>query len=1053
MQLPFPFPARLSPARRRHHLPPLLLVLVLSLTTAAAPTLLQAPAQAATSDALDVVFSGSFSSGSSYTAAQGEAKEGALERLHGSETQGDFGTLSLPGGPTGARFVATSHTLAPEGGQDATGSFRAEMLVTPGTGEQVPLATWFSAGGNIFVRSQGGSLVYGFSSFDGSRWANHQATTTLPEPGRTHLLRVTYTGGPTQATMTVSVDGVVAEPVSAAVPARLGESLARTYGFGYEVNPAGQGRGLAGVLNRIRLAPASAPWVMTLPTSPGDQGDDGCDIGEITPGNHIAVSSADCAARIRAKASASRPTRAQADFLDAGLTAFLHFNINTFTGSEWGWGNEDPNLFQPTDLDTDQWARTLADAGFRYAILTVKHHDGFTLFPSRYTSHDVESSSWENGQGDVVRRFVDSAHRHNLKVGFYLSPADSYQERQHVYGNGSAKTERTIPTLVPGDTRAGRIGTPEYPGAFRYAASDYGALFLNTIYELMTQYGPVDEMWFDGANGNTAHTENYDFQAYFDLIHTLQPDTLIAVAGPDVRWVGNEGGLARSAEWSPQAVKAYDNGRLISVPSETASDLGSSASLVQQVRSGAATEIHWYPAEADVSLHDGWFWHDNQQPKSVSRLMDIYRRSYGRNSVLLLNIPPNKAGRIDERDITRLQEWTAARRAAFSDDAALGRPATITLGGQTLTDQTLTDGSSRTSAPAGATSGTWTVELGSTVNLSSVLLAEDTYAHGQQVESFTVELRHGGTWQSVAAAPTIGARRILSFPEQPADAVRVSVESARGPVHLSELRALRTGTVPVPSTLYVDTSAAVPGTGTAEAPISHLDQLQEMTLPAGTTLLFRRGTTLSGSLRMWGYGTADKPIRVGLYGQGADPVVSLEGVTATTLPQALEGLGLTQAGWQWAPDQPAATPSPSASPKAVPSATPTGGTEAPGAVKPAYVSAVEATGSALVLQGDWDGDGTQTFAVRTGCRVVFYNENRVDAPVYASVCLGRSSDQVLVGDWDGDGKDTLALRRGARVMTQDRLTSASTTLVAVEGLTASSRVTVRRGSPDTIVVE
>ncbi|WP_194948444.1 alpha-L-fucosidase, partial [Actinomyces trachealis] len=621
-----------------------------------------------------------------------------------------------------------------------------------------------------------------------------------------------------------------------------------------------------------------------------------------------------------------------------------------------GLGQRGPQCLQPQRLDTDQWAKTLSEAGFRYAILTVKHHDGFTLFPSRYTSHDVEATSWENGKGDVVRRFVDSAHKHNLKVGFYLSPADSYQERQGVYGNGKPKVERTIPTLVDGDTRTGKIGSPEYPGSYQYKATDYGALFLNTIYELMTQYGPVDEMWFDGANGNTSHTENYDFQAYFNLIHTLQPNTLIAVAGPDVRWVGNEGGLARSAEWSPQAVKAYDNGRLISVPSETASDLGSSASIVQQVKAGAATEIHWYPAEADVSIHDGWFWHDEQQPKSVSQLMDIYKRSYGRNSVLLLNIPPNKAGQIDQRDVTRLREWTAARSAAFSDDAALGRPASISLGGQTITDATLTDGSTRTSAPnaSGTTSGTWTVELADSTRLSSVLVAEDTLGHGQQVESFTVELRNGGTWRTVASQPNIGAHRIVTFPEQDADAVRVTVNSARGPVHLSELRAFRAGAAAMPTTLYVDTSAATSGPGTQDSPIANLEQLRSMTLPTGTTVLFKRGSTLTGALQLWGYGTAEQPIKVGLYGEGAEPVVQLDGVKATTLGAALEELGLKAAGWAMdeAP-QPEPTPTPTPAPTSTPEPVPTGtGVPVPEpVVMPAYVAKVQASSSGLVLKG------------------------------------------------------------------------------------------------------
>jgi alpha-L-fucosidase len=204
-----------------------------------------------------------------------------------------------------------------------------------------------------------------------------------------------------------------------------------------------------------------------------------------------------------AKASALRPSQRQLDWQRLGRTAFLHFGMNTFTGQEWGTGTEDPDLFAPRDLDTDQWARTLRDSGFELAILVVKHHDGFVLYPSRYTGHSVAASAWRNGTGDVLREFTRSMHGHGLRVGVYLSPADENQYHDGVYADGSAHTRRTIPTLVDGDDRATRVADGSLP-TFRLTADRYGAYLLNQLYEVLTEYGPIDEVWFDGARPDPA---------------------------------------------------------------------------------------------------------------------------------------------------------------------------------------------------------------------------------------------------------------------------------------------------------------------------------------------------------------------------------------------------------------------------------------------------------------------------------------------------------------------------------------------------------------------
>ncbi|MFF7887251.1 alpha-L-fucosidase [Streptomyces sp. NPDC020794] len=447
--------------------------------------------------------------------------------------------------------------------------------------------------------------------------------------------------------------------------------------------------------------------------------------------SRIPVSPSDTEDDLVRKASQVRPTARQIAWQNLGRTAFLHFGVNTFTGLEWGTGDEDPDVFQPVGLDTDQWARALRDGGFELAILTVKHHDGFVLYPSRYTDHSVASSGWRGGRGDVLRSFTDSMRRHGIKVGVYVSPADENQYLHGVYANGSARTERTIPTLVEGDDRT-------EPKAFTLDATDYGAHMLNQLYEVLTEYGPVDEVWFDGAQGRIPpdKVEKYDWDSWYALVRALAPDASIAVSGPDVRWVGNEGGLAREDEWSVVPVTEKDNGRTDYALAYDAPDEGSRAALV--AARPVADYLQWWPAECDVSIRDGWFYHADQQPKSVDELTDIYFRSVGRNSVLLLNIPPDTQGLLPDADVVRLREFRERVDRELPED--LGRGAVVR------------------SSP-----GVFTVDLDAEREVDRIRLAEDI-RHGQQVESFVVEAYGAGAWSRVAGAGTIGASRILLLP-------------------------------------------------------------------------------------------------------------------------------------------------------------------------------------------------------------------------------------------------------------------------------------------------
>ncbi|WP_151475575.1 alpha-L-fucosidase [Streptomyces albicerus] len=481
------------------------------------------------------------------------------------------------------------------------------------------------------------------------------------------------------------------------------------------------------------------------------------------PQYRIPVSPDDTPEELVRKASQVRPTERQIAWQALERTAFLHFGVNTFTGLEWGTGDEDPEVFQPVGLDTDQWARALRDGGFKLAILTVKHHDGFVLYPSRYTNHTVASSSWHDGQGDVLRSFADSMRRHGIKVGVYISPADENQYLHGVYANGSARSEHTIPTPVENDDR-----TDSGP-QFTLPATDYGAHMLNQLYEVLTEYGPVDEVWFDGAQGHIPpdKVEKYDWDSWYELIRTLVPDATIAVSGPDVRWVGNEGGFARENEWSVVPVQEKDNGRMDFALSYDAPDMGGRDALV--AAQPVADYLQWWPAEADVSIRDGWFYHADQRPKSVQQLTDIYFGSVGRNAVLLLNVPPDMDGLLPAADVTRLREFRERIDHELPEDLARGARVTTSP-------------------------GTITVDLGRTREVNRIRLAEDI-RQGQQVEGFVVEAYSGGSWTRVAEAGTLGASRILLLPTPVrAQRWRVRVTRSRRPARLAQFALYRSQT-------------------------------------------------------------------------------------------------------------------------------------------------------------------------------------------------------------------------------------------------------------------
>lgn len=426
------------------------------------------------------------------------------------------------------------------------------------------------------------------------------------------------------------------------------------------------------------------------------------------------------------------PSPQQLEWQQMELTAFLHFGINTFTDREWGDGKEDPALFNPTDLDAEQWVRTLKEAGFKMVLLTAKHHDGFCLWPTKTTKHSVASSPWKDGKGDVVKELRDACTKYDMKFGVYLSPWDRNAE---CYGDSPR----------------------------------YNEFFIEQLTELLTNYGEVHEVWFDGANGEGPNGKKqvYDWDAFYKTIQRLQPKAVMAIMGDDVRWVGNERGLGRETEWSATVLapgiyaRSEASNKRLGVYSQ-AKDLGSREMLKN------ATELFWYPSEVDVSIRPGWFWHEseNGKVKSLKHLADIYFQSVGYNSVLLLNIPPDRRGHIHEADVARLKEFAAYRQQAFADNRVKK--------GHKMWD---------------AASGDQRVyKLKSLSKINVVLLQEDI-ARGQRVESFRVEGRVGGQWQLLGEGTTVGYKRMLRFPEVEAEALRITIGSSRLEARISNVAA------------------------------------------------------------------------------------------------------------------------------------------------------------------------------------------------------------------------------------------------------------------------
>lgn len=470
----------------------------------------------------------------------------------------------------------------------------------------------------------------------------------------------------------------------------------------------------------------------------------------------VAISPNDTPEQIRQKAASVTPSARQLAWQRLELTAFIHFGINTFTGREHGTGTENPNDFQPNDLDTDQWASTLKNAGFKLVILTVKHHDGFLLFPSRYSQFGVASSSWRDGNGDVVREYVDSLREQGLKVGFYISPSDLHEAQPGgKFGNSSPAVARTIPSN-PADVVDGRT--------FQVTADDYNTYFMNTLYEINTRYGALDEMWWDGANP-TGKTNPYNYTDWIRMIRTLQPQASI-FEHIDLRWVGNEDGVGRQSEWSAiplRADAATAADRFLPPEDVRAADIGGDAALAQRNADGTSkwSTLRWTPAECDTSIHtDGWFF-PYGGIKSPQRLEDTYYESTGRNCQLLLNVGPDRRGLLDQPTVDALTTFGNTISSTFANDLARGATASASDG----TDpEHAVDGDLDTAWRLGGTTGSLTLDLGGDRTFDVINVQEDLTV-GMRTQSFAVDRWTGSAWTQIATDTTVGYKKLVRLAE------------------------------------------------------------------------------------------------------------------------------------------------------------------------------------------------------------------------------------------------------------------------------------------------
>ncbi len=467
------------------------------------------------------------------------------------------------------------------------------------------------------------------------------------------------------------------------------------------------------------------------------------------------------------KAANVIPTERQMEALERGFIAFVHFGPNTFTGKEWGNGFETPGTFTLTELDTDQWCRAMKDAGMKMVIFTAKHHDGFVMWQSRYTSHGIMSTKFRNGKGDIMKDLSESCRKYGLKLGVYLSPADLYQieSQDGLYGNMSKPSLRTIPREIEGRPFENKT-------SFKFNVDDYNEYYLNQLFELLTEYGPISEVWLDGAHPKRKGGQTYNYHAWKELIRTLAPEANI-FGREDIRWCGNEAGRTRDSEWN--VVPYMENPDTLSQFKDMMdTPLAGREELIK------GKWLHYQPAEVNTSIRDGWFWRDDtyQKTRSADDVFDIYERAVGGNSIFLLNIPPNRDGRFSQADVDVLEETGRRIMETYGTDLLTGAygPKEV-LDNDIDTYISLKDG------------GSLVIRLPEKRTINRIVLQEAIPTIGERAEKFAIDAMLDDGWHEIAISTNIGYKRILRFEDIGTDGLRFRLLESRGNTAISGISA------------------------------------------------------------------------------------------------------------------------------------------------------------------------------------------------------------------------------------------------------------------------